>query len=174
MLLLRLGLPFSVEAPNFTEACAGTMPPQMMIEYNSRGKARAVITNYPNACIIASDQIAVCGDLVLGKPGNRMQACKQLEMLEGKTVDFLTGLAIISPNMDIYEAVSYRVVFRHLTRDEIHTYIDREDVLDCAGSFKAEGLGISLFERMEGEDPTALIGLPLIRLCTYLKPLQKH
>lgn len=171
-LLARLGLPFTVEAPNFTEAEAGTMPPLALVEHNTVGKVQAVAARHPEACIIASDQIAVCGDAVLGKPGNSLQACRQLEMLAGHAVDFLTGLAIMAPDTSIYETIPYRVKFRRLTMDEIRNYVEKEQPLACAGSFKAEGLGISLFERMEGEDPTALIGLPLIRLCAYLKPLQ--
>ncbi|HXH64241.1 MAG TPA: Maf family protein [Mariprofundaceae bacterium] len=172
-LLARLRLPFTVEAPDFTEAAAGTMPPHALVRHNTLGKAHAVAARHPDACVIASDQIAVCGDAVLGKPGSADQACRQLSMLSGQTVEFLTGLAVLAPDSHHYETVPYRVVFRTLTMDEIRTYVALDQPLACAGSFKAESLGISLFERMEGEDPTALIGLPLIRLSAYLRPLQR-
>jgi 7-methyl-GTP pyrophosphatase len=172
-LLARLQLPFTVETPDFTEDAAGSMPAHELVQHNTLGKAQAVASRHPDACVIASDQIAVCGDAVLGKPGNDKQACRQLAMLSGQTVEFLTGLAIMAPGSHFYETIPYRVMFRSLTADEIRTYVELEQPLACAGSFKAEGLGISLFERMEGEDPTALIGLPLIRLSSYLRPLQR-
>jgi 7-methyl-GTP pyrophosphatase len=172
-LLARLQLPFTVEAPDFAEAEAGAMPPHALVRHNTLGKARAVAVHHPDACIIASDQVAVCGDAVLGKPGNDEQACRQLAKLSGQTVEFLTGLAIMAPRSHFYETIPYRVMFRNLTMDEIRTYVKLEQPLACAGSFMAEGLGISLFERMEGEDPTALIGLPLIRLSSYLRPLRR-
>lgn len=172
-LLDRLKLSFTVEAPGFTEAVAGTMPPHALVRHNTLGKAQSVAAQHPHACVIASDQVAVCGDTVLGKPGSKRQACRQLSMLSGRTVEFLTGLAITAPDNHIYETVPYRVVFRTLTPSEISTYVELDRPLHCAGSFKAESLGISLFERMEGEDPTALIGLPLIRLSSHLRPLQR-
>jgi MAF protein len=172
-LLARLQIPFTVEDPGFVEAAAGSMPAHELVRHNTLGKARAVASRHPEACVVASDQIAVCGDTILGKPGSAEQACRQLAVLSGRTVDFLTGLAILSPDAQHYETVAYRVVFRTLSRHEIRTYVDRDRPLHCAGSFKAESLGISLFERMEGEDPTALIGLPLIRLSAWLRPLQR-
>jgi septum formation protein len=172
-LLARLQMPFTVEAPDFTEEEAGSMPAHELVRYNTLGKARAVAARHPEACVIASDQVAVCSDTMLGKPGSDLQACRQLTMLSGQTVEFLTGLAILTPDSHHDEIVPFRVVFRRLTEREIHTYVERDQPLHCAGSFKAESLGISLFERMEGEDPTALIGLPLIRLSAILRPLQR-
>ena len=121
--------------------------------------------------VIASDQLAVCGDLVLGKPGSVEAACAQLAMLSGKQVSFLTGLALITPEQMRNEIITFHVHFRKLTGAEIRSYVDKEMPIDCAGSFKSEGLGICLFERLEGDDPTALIGLPLIRLSQWLQPL---
>jgi len=125
-----------------------------------------------DATIIASDQIAVCAEFVLGKPGNTDAACKQLSFLSGQRVTFLTGLAFISEHSVQYETIPFDVCFRQLTDTEIRTYVETEQPLDCAGSFKSEGLGISLFENMHGDDPTALIGLPLIRLSQWLEPLK--
>jgi len=172
-LLTRLQIPFTVEAPDFMEAPTDSMPAHDLVRHNTLGKAHAVAARHPEACVIASDQVAVCGETVLGKPGSAQQACRQLAMLSGQTVEFLTGLAILTPDTHHDEIVPFRVVFRCLNEQEILTYVERDQPLHCAGSFKAESLGISLFERMEGEDPTALIGLPLIRLSAFLRPLQR-
>lgn len=172
-LLARLRLPFATEAPDFAEAAPGSMEAAALVEHNTLGKARAVAARHPGATVVASDQVAVCAGQMLGKPGSVEQACRQLAMLAGKSAVFLTGLAVIDAGRESFECVPYTVVFRKLSDAEIRAYVEREMPLDCAGAFKAEGLGISLFARMEGEDPTALIGLPLIRLCTHLKPLQR-
>jgi len=172
-LLNRLRLPFEQIAPEFEEARPGSLPPDQLVKFNTIGKAENVLHRQPNATVIASDQIAVCADTVLGKPGNAETACQQLRLASGKSVTFLTGLAVISAQSTQFEIIPFQVCFRELTDEEIRTYIKIEQPLDCAGSFKSEGLGISLFERMNGDDPTALIGLPLIRLSQWLKPLQR-
>lgn len=170
-LLLRLQLPFEQVAPDFEELKAGCMPPAELVLHNTTCKAQAVFSKHPQAMVIASDQLAVCGDLVLGKPGSVEAACAQLAMLSGKQVSFLTGLALITPEQMRNEIITFHVHFRKLTGAEIRSYVDKEMPIDCAGSFKSEGLGICLFERLEGDDPTALIGLPLIRLSQWLQPL---
>jgi len=169
-LLERLHLPFEVEAPDFDEAAPGSMPVEQLVKCNTLGKARSVAEKKPDACVIGADQLAVCGSEMLGKPGSFDAACRQLARLSGKSVDFLTGLALCRPDGESYELVPFRVHFRNLTGDEIRTYVEAEKPWDCTGSFKAEGLGISLFARLEGDDPTALIGLPLIRLSSWLNP----
>jgi len=170
-LLARLQIPFCVIDPEFDEAAAGSMPVETMVRANTLGKGGSVFSRHPGARVIASDQAAVCEGRVLGKAGNAEAAVRQLQCLSGKKAEFLTGLAVIDTDAEHYELVTFSVHFRQLSTEEITTYVELEKPWDCAGSFKAEGLGISLFERLEGEDPTALIGLPLIRLCAYLQPL---
>ncbi|ATX82729.1 MAF protein [Mariprofundus ferrinatatus] len=173
-LLERLGIPFKQVDPLFEEAAPGSMPPEQLVLHNTTGKASSVLARYPDATIIASDQLAVCGDMVLGKPGSKAQACAQLASLSGKRVTFLTGLALFSEKDKRCEVIPFEVFFRDLSTIEIENYVERENPVDCAGSFKSEGLGIALFDRMQGDDPTALIGLPLIRLSQWLKPLQQE
>jgi len=172
-LLERLHLPFAQEAPDFAELAAGSMPPAELVRHNSVGKARAVAGRHPEALVIASDQLAVCDAMVLGKPGSPARAIEQLSMLSGRSVTFLTGLALIDGQEERFEIVPFSVRFRALEAAEIEAYVRTEQPLDCAGSFKSEGLGIALFESMHGDDPTALVGLPLIRLSEWLKPLRK-
>jgi len=171
ILFERLHIPFEVCKPDFEEAEPGSMPPEELVRYNTQSKAASVTNYFPDATVIASDQIAVCGDMVLGKPGGHDAACLQLQQLSGKCVDFYTGIAVIRPQYEKYETVPFRVHFRQLDMDAIETYVRTEQPYDCAGSFKSEGLGICLFERMEGDDPTALMGLPLITLSSWLQPL---
>jgi len=171
-LLERLHLPFEVETPDFVETAPGSIPAEQLVRHNTLGKARSIAGKNPDAWVIGADQLAVCGDEVLGKSGSFNAACGQLWKLSGKAVHFLTGLAVLKSGEENYEMVPFCVHFRHLTKDEIRVYVEAEKPWDCAGSFKAEGLGISLFDRLEGDDPTALIGLPLIRLSHYLQPLE--
>lgn len=170
-LLARLGVPFECISPNFDESLSPSLAPASLVEYNSRGKAAAVAKVFPGACIIASDQIALCEQRALGKPGNFTKAAEQLRQMSGKRITFLTGLAVYHGTNRHYECIPYDVEMRQLSDQEISTYLEREQPFDCAGSFKSEGLGIALFERMCGDDPTALIGLPLIRLSQIIKPL---
>ncbi|MDQ6983059.1 MAG: Maf family protein [Mariprofundus sp.] len=172
-LLNRLCLPFEQISPDFEEKQPGSMTPEKLVRFNTLGKAQSVLSIYPDATVIASDQIAVCDKLVLGKPGNIEKACNQLRMLSGRTVTFMTGLAVLSEHAVKYETIPFHVSFRQLADDDIRTYVGIEQPLDCTGSFKSEGLGICLFERLQGDDPTALIGLPLIRLSQWLEPLKQ-
>jgi len=172
ILLERLHIPFEVCSPGFEEAEPGSMPPEELVRHNTLGKAASVAEKFPDATIIASDQIAISGDTILGKPGGHDAACLQLQRLSGKSVDFLTGVALVENSEERYETVPFRVHFRQLNMDDIETYVRSEQPYDCAGSFKSEGLGICLFERMEGDDPAALMGLPLITLSGWLQPLQ--
>ncbi len=171
-LLARLHLPFLVEAPEFDEALPGSMAVETLVRHNTLGKVYSVAARHPNACVIGADQLAVCEGEVLGKPGGPDAACSQLRRLSGKHVMFLTGLALLDPESGArYEAVPFHVYFRELDDADIRTYVRMEQPWDCTGSFKSEGLGISLFRRLEGDDPTALVGLPLIRLSDWLRPL---
>lgn len=129
-------------------------------------KAEALRDHYPDHWIIGSDQVAVCADQRLGKPGNVQSAIQQLTMASGRSVTFLTAVSLLTPqsghpdtSLDLCT-----VYFRHLTLQQIHRYVELDQPLDCAGSFRSEGLGITLVEKIEGDDPNALVGLPLIKL----------
>jgi len=169
-LLERLGLPFETFAPQLDESRQRGEAATQLVRRLAEAKARAAASAFPNALIIGSDQVAVCGEDILGKPGSHDNACRQLARLAGQRVSFLTGLCLFdsrsaSVRLDL---VPYHVTFRALTEAQIDRYLRAEQPYNCAGSFKSEGLGISLFEAMEGEDPSALIGLPLIRLVSWL------
>ena len=136
-----------------------------------QAKARAVAGAHPDALIIGSDQVATVDGLIYGKPGSHERAVEQLRALSGKTVDFHTGLCLYNVRTGCAEAcgVSTLVTFRDLTNEEIERYLRREPAYDCAGSARSEGLGIALLSRIAGDDPNALIGLPLIALCILLR-----
>lgn len=169
-LLQRLGVTFETLAPDVDETRRQGETPEALVLRLSEAKARAGASQYPDALIIGSDQVAVCGDEVLGKPGNHAAACVQLRRLAGQRVSFLTGLCLYDAASDtvLVDLIPCQVVFRRLTDQQIDRYLKIEQPYNCAGSFKSEGLGISLFESMHGEDPNALIGLPLIRLTSWL------
>ena len=173
-LLTRLGLPFTPVAADIDESLRHGETPADAVMRLARAKATAVLADHPGALVIGSDQVAVRGDEILGKPGNAARAAQQLKLSAGREVEFLTGVCVLSgtrpgaheEHMDIT-----RVVFRPLTPAEISSYVERDQPLDCAGSFRAEGLGIALFERIDSQDPTGLIGLPLIWLSQALHRL---
>ncbi len=168
-LLERLDLPFSVRDPRVEEDRQPRETPQQRAARLALAKARAVAMRSGGALVIGSDQVAVLEGRVLDKPGNHEAAVEQLRRASGRVMDFHTGLALVDGTGEQVEVVPFRVVFRTLERRAIEAYLRRERPYQCAGSFKAEGLGIALFERLEGEDPTALIGLPLIRLVRMLE-----
>lgn len=170
-LLGRLGLPFTVESPAVDETRRPDEPPQVLVLRLAEAKAAAVAGRHLGAIVIGSDQVACIDDQVLGKPGDRAQAIAQLELAAGRTVVFQTGLCVLNALTGRTQTLvePFRVHFRNLPRRRIEAYVDREQPYDCAGSFKSEGLGIALFDRLEGDDPSALIGLPLIRLITLLE-----
>lgn len=169
-LLGRLGLEFECFSPDIDESRLAGETPDELVKRLSEAKARAVATHYPHAMIIGSDQVAVIDHEILGKPGSHDKAREQLTRLSGRTVTFLTGLCLYNSAADRVQLdiIPFRVDFRDLTSDQIEHYLHKEAPYNCAGSFKSEALGITLFERMEGDDPTALIGLPLIRLTDML------
>jgi septum formation protein len=170
-LLERLGLAFTVEAPGVDETARPDEPPQVLVLRLAEAKAAAVAQRHPEALIIGSDQVACIDNQILGKPGNRSGALAQLERASGRTLVFQTGLCLLNAVTGRTQTLvePFRVHFRRLSRRHIEAYLDREQPYDCAGSFKSEGLGIALFARLEGDDPSALIGLPLIRLVTLLE-----
>ncbi|HEX7048255.1 MAG TPA: nucleoside triphosphate pyrophosphatase [Gammaproteobacteria bacterium] len=170
-LLQRLGIPFDVAAPGTVESLHSGESPADMVARLAREKAAAVAELRDSGLVIGSDQCAVLGGLVLGKPGSFDRAVSQLAAASGHTVRFLTAVCVHdAATGKIREALDETVVkFRTLDAAEIRRYVDREQPLDCAGSFKSEGLGITLFERIENSDPSALMGLPLIALAGLLR-----
>jgi septum formation protein len=170
-LLGRLGLPFDVANPNTDESQLPGETPEAMALRLSEAKAKAVAHNHPDALIIGSDQVATVDGKIYGKPGTHKRAVEQLRALSGKTVNFYTGLCLFNARTNQSEVcgVDTLVTFRHLTDSEIENYLTREPAYNCAGSAKSEGLGIALLSRMQGDDPNALVGLPLIALCTLLR-----
>lgn len=169
-LLQRLGLPFEITSPNIDETASPDESPEQLVERLAESKARAVAFDFPDSLIIGSDQVAVLDGQILGKPGNHDRAVQQLSNASGRKVTFLTGLCLLNTKTNSCRVTveKYSVVFRKLSDKEIDNYLQREKPYDCAGSFKSEGLGISLFEKMEGDDPNTLIGLPIIALINML------
>jgi len=170
-LLERLGLPFTVDPPNVDEAAMPRETPAQTALRLAEAKARAVAARHADALVIGSDQVADCAGRAVGKPGTRDAAVAQLQALSGQTVVFHTGLALVDAASGRCRTalVDVASTFRFLTPAEIGAYLDRETPFDCAGSVKSEGLGIALFDRIASDDPTALIGLPLIALCRLLR-----
>jgi MAF protein len=171
MLLERLQIPFTFASPEVDETPNDNESPLNLVTRLAKAKAEALKARSPGALIIGSDQAAVCEGVRFGKPGTPEKAIEQLQCLNGRRVDFLTGLALLNTETGRLQVdcVPYSVYFRRLTQAQIEGYVGLERPLDCAGSFKSEGLGIALFSKMEGEDPTSLIGLPLIRLAEMLR-----
>jgi len=170
-LLGRLQISFTTFAPLVDEALLPQESAIHLVTRLAEAKAKAAAAIYPNALIIGSDQVAVQGETILGKPGNHKQAVQQLQLVSGQQVDFLTGLCLFNSETRRcqIDLVKFSVIFRQLTLTQIENYLHKEQPYNCAGSFKSEQLGIALLEQMRGEDPTALIGLPLIRLTCMLK-----
>ncbi len=171
VLLQRLGLPFDCVAPEVDESTVPGEPAGRMAARLARAKAEAIAGRHPGAVVIGSDQVALRGAEVLGKPGTIERCREQLRASSGQQVAFLTAVHVVDGDTGRSEShVDETVVrFRDLTAAEIDRYVDRERPLDCAGGFKAEALGIALFDRIESIDPTGLTGLPLIWVCAALR-----
>ena len=169
-LLDKLKLDFIHQSPDIDESRHEDESPTALVMRLAREKALALADQHPDTLIIGSDQVAVIGDQVLGKPGDRDRTIEQLQACSGKTLHFHTGLCLINSQSGRQQncVETFTVYFRPLTTDQITRYVDKEPAFDCAGGFKMEGLGISLFERLSGDDPNTLIGLPLIRLVDFL------
>ena len=166
-LLEQLGLPFETASPNIDESpLQGELPDALAVRLATQ-KAQALAPEHPGKLIIGSDQVAALPNgTLLSKPGSHEQALEQLSQSSGKSVHFLTGLAVLDTRTGALEhcCETFIAHFRDLTSEEISNYLRREQPYDCAGSFKMEGLGITLFKGLEGRDPNSLIGLPLIAL----------
>lgn len=171
-LLRQLRLPFTSVAPSFVEEIDPNVAPALLVRHLALGKAQSLAERYPDALIIGSDQVFVDQrKRPVGKTGNLQDALQQLKQMVGKTHCFYTGLALLDSCSGTVQTdyATFSVSFRNLTDDQIYNYLQREKPFDCAGSFKIEGLGIALMEKMEGEDYNALIGLPLIKLVSMLE-----
>jgi septum formation protein len=171
LLLQRLRIPFVIAPSHVDETPLLNENPTDMVLRLAKEKAYAVTNQFPNAVFIGADQVGLLENTILGKPLNHDNAIKQLTFLSGKLVRFLIGLCVLDTknNTEQVSLETYDVYFRELTLTMIENYLKKESALECAGSFKAEGLGITLVERFSGNDFTALIGLPLIKLTQMLE-----
>lgn len=169
-LLARLQLPFAWAAPDIDEQRIGEEPAPELVKRLARHKAEALAASHPGHLIIGSDQVAVLGEQILGKPHTFEKACEQLLAASGNHVTFLTGVALLNTQSGHCEVdcVPFTVHMRELDLPRIERYLRAEQPYDCAGSFKCEGLGVSLFQSTHGCDATSLVGLPLIRLVDML------
>lgn len=170
-LLTRLGLPFEAAAPDTDESPLPGESPEATALRLSEAKAKAVAGRFPGALIIGSDQVAVLDGEIYGKPGTHERAVEQLRTMRGRTVNFFTGLCLYNAatGRAHVRGIPTLVTFRQLTDTEIENYLRREKPYNCAGSAKSEGLGIAVIAAMEGTDPNALVGLPLIALCDLFR-----
>lgn len=168
-LLARLRLPFTAQAPDIDETPRAVESAQALASRLACTKAGALRAAHPQSWIIGSDQAAALDDEIIGKPGNREAAIRQLTAASGREVRFMTAVCLSTPAgaQDRLDVTTVR--FRELSREQIERYVDAEPAYDCAGSFKCEGYGITLFEAIDSQDPTALVGLPLIGLCRLLR-----
>lgn len=170
-ILEKLDIPFECASPETDETPERGEKPEQLVERLAIAKAQAIAKDSTDALVIGSDQVAVINNKIIGKPGDFDNAFEQLKKASGKRITFLTGLCLINSKTGKIHStvVPYNVVFRYLRDSQIENYLYKEKPFNCAGSFKSEGLGISLFERLEGDDPNTLMGLPLIRLVAMLE-----
>ena len=170
-LLSRLHIPFSVESPHVDETPLPGEYPEALARRLALAKAQAVAQRFPDCVVIGSDQVADLDGQALGKPGNHERAVAQLRQMRGKTVIFQTAVAVVCQQSGFCQQAlaPVKVTFRALEDNEIETYLRAEQPYDCAGSAKSEGLGITLLQSIENDDPTALVGLPLIRTSQMLR-----
>lgn len=170
-LLARLRIPFEVAAPDVDESAWAGETPQQLACRLAMAKARAVAAQFPSCVVVGSDQVAELDGQALGKPGNHARAVAQLQQMRGKSVIFQTAVAVVCletgfAQMDLAQV---KVNFRQLSDAEIEAYVRAETPYDCAGSAKSEGLGIALLDSIDNDDPTALVGLPMIRTCRMIQ-----
>ena len=170
-LLQRLRLPFEVVSPEVDEMPLPDETPQALAQRLALAKAHAVAARFPEAVVIGSDQVADLDGEPLGKPGDHARATVQLQRMRGRTLVFQTAVAVVcgASGFSAHDIAAVRVVFRTLSDEAIDAYLRAETPYDCAGSAKSEGLGIALLDAIDSDDPTALIGLPLIRTCRMLR-----
>lgn len=165
----RLKIPFESHSPNIDESRQPNESIIDMVKRLSLAKASVALAHYPHHVCIGSDEVAALGDTLLGKPGNQENAIAQLTQLSGQKIYFYTGVAVKSKNYQGYQLCTTTVWFRDLTQRMIESYLEKEQPFESAASFKSETLGCALIDRMEADDPTAIIGLPLISLCRMLE-----
>ncbi len=170
-LLQRLQIPFEIAAPGVDESPRSGETPVQLAQRLALEKAKSVAAHFPQAVVIGSDQVADLDGQALGKPGTHERAVAQLRQMRGKTVVFQTAVAVVclATGFEQTDLAAVRVQFRALTDDEIENYLRAEQPYDCAGSAKSEGLGIALLESIHSDDPTALVGLPLMRTCRMIR-----
>jgi len=170
-LLNKLGLNFATSSPDIDESALKNESAEQLVQRLSEQKASKIAETHSDALIIGSDQVALLDGAIIGKPGNHDNAVKQLTAASGKTVRFLTGLALLNSKTGQLQSLVeiFEVSFKTLSAHQIEFYLQQEKPYQCAGSFKSEGFGISLFSKLKGDDPNSLIGLPLIRLISLLK-----
>lgn len=170
-LLERLRIPFSIESPHVDESPLPGEWPADLARRLALAKAQAVAARFPDCVVIGSDQVADLDGQPLGKPGTHDRAVAQLRQMRGRTVIFQTAVAVVCLQSGFCQQAlaPVRVTFRALTDEEIESYLVTEEPYDCAGSAKSEGLGITLLEQIDNDDPTALVGLPLIRTSQMLR-----
>ena len=170
-LLAQLRIPYTTAAPNIDERPGGGEAPHELALRLAGAKAQAVQAAFPEALIIGCDQVAVVDDTLLNKPGNHANAVAQLRLMRGKPVSFFTALCLLNARTARTQSAVVTVIvhMRNLSDAQIERYLKLEQPYDCAGSARIEGLGITLVEKLEGDDPNALIGLPLIKLCDMLR-----
>ncbi|MFO3903743.1 nucleoside triphosphate pyrophosphatase [Enterobacter hormaechei] len=171
VLLEKLGVPFECAAPNVDESPQPGESPRHLVVRLAQEKAKSLAARFPDHLIIGSDQVCVLDGMITGKPHTEENARQQLLKARGSIVTFYTGLALYNSSTGHLqtECEPFDVHFRHLSEQEIDDYVRKERPLNCAGSFKSEGLGIALFDRLDGRDPNTLVGLPLIALCQMLR-----
>ena len=170
-LLEKLDLSFDCDSPDVDETPLKGEHPKDMVARLAKAKAQVVAAKHPQSIIIASDQCATLDGKIIGKPGDHDTAVEQLKAASGRAVAFYTSLCVMNATTEQYQECvePFYVYFRELSEEQIENYLKKEEPYNCAGSFKSEGLGITLFDRLEGEDPNTLIGLPLIRLTRFLE-----
>ena len=170
-LMQRLRLPFEVDSPEVDETPLAGETPEALARRLALAKAHAVAARHPEALVIGSDQVADLDGQPLGKPGTHERAVQQLRLMRGRTVIFQTAVAVVchATGFERLDLAPVRVRFRDLSDAEIEAYLRAEEPYDCAGSAKSEGLGIALLDAIDNDDPTALVGLPLIRTCRMLR-----
>ena len=168
-MLQRLGVLFTAVTSGIDETPADGESPEHLVRRLALDKARHVARKHSEALIIGADQVARLEGRVLGKPGTRERAIAQIREMSGNTVEYLSGIALVGPGQQRIDIVPTRLQYRRLTQSEIERYVERDQPLDCAGAMRSESLGISLLESLSSDDPSALIGIPLIRIAQWLR-----
>lgn len=168
-LLQRLQIPFRCVASQVDESPLPEETPEQLVARLALAKAQAVLASHPEALVIGADQMACCAGRVLGKPESAARAEEQLQWMQGRRVEYLNGIAIADVSGAEQFIVRYSLTLRALSPEDIRRYIEKDQPLDCAGSLRSEGLGISLLEKMEGADPNALMGMPLLTISEVLR-----